>query len=243
MKKNWTLRFFCLLLLATLLEQGRAAPTREEPVVDYGSSTTATSFFNPPPADSFVTKWVFTNSATSLPFNALTAGGAVDYHWEASPSGATGSSNFTKATVGPVTLTGLTIAAGDTLILHMAPANLKRFYLSGGSSSTLLYEIAHWSTAAWTSMADAFSGCTNLTLTASDMPDLSVCTSTANMFGYTAAFNQDISGWDMSNVMSVNGMFNHATAFNQDISTWDVSSATNFTAMFFWCYRFQPGYR
>ena len=232
MKKNWTLRFLCFFLLASLLEQGRAAPAREEPVLDYGSPTEATSFFNPPPADSFVTKWLFTSAGTSVDFNALTAGGAVDYHWEASPSGATGSSNFTKSSAGSVTLSGLTIAAGDTLILHMDPTNLKQFYINGGFDRLKLREVAHWSTAGWTSMAFAFYACPNLTITAVDAPDLSGVTDMSGMFQDATSFNQDISVWDVSTITNMSSMFQGATSFNQDISGWDVSNVTNMAAMF-----------
>ena len=37
-------------------------------------------------------------------------------------------------------------------------------------------------------------------------------------------FNEDISGWDVSNVIDMNGMFNFASAFNQNISSWDTSN-------------------
>jgi surface protein len=37
-------------------------------------------------------------------------------------------------------------------------------------------------------------------------------------------FNQDISGWDTSNVIIMNSMFKDNTAFDQDISGWDVDS-------------------
>ena len=42
-------------------------------------------------------------------------------------------------------------------------------------------------------------------------------------------FNQNISGWDVSNVTSMNGMFMSNTGFNQDISGWNVSSVTDYS--------------
>ena len=35
-------------------------------------------------------------------------------------------------------------------------------------------------------------------------------------------FNEDISRWDVSNVVGMSFMFNGATSFNGDISSWDV---------------------
>jgi len=58
-------------------------------------------------------------------------------------------------------------------------------------------------------------------------------TRTAGMFWASTNFNQDISGWDTSNVTDMNSMFNNATSFNQDIGSWDVSNVTNMTSMFY----------
>jgi len=43
------------------------------------------------------------------------------------------------------------------------------------------------------------------------------------MFRFTAGFNQDIGGWDVSNVRNMDYMFFQAQAFNQDLSDWCVS--------------------
>ena len=45
-------------------------------------------------------------------------------------------------------------------------------------------------------------------------------------------FNNDISNWDVSNVIDMDGMFMNSI-FNEDISNWDVSSVTNMKDMFF----------
>jgi surface protein len=54
----------------------------------------------------------------------------------------------------------------------------------------------------------------------------------SGMFGTASAFNQNISGWNVSNVQNFNGTFGLATSFNQPIGVWDVSSATNMAFMF-----------
>lgn len=45
-------------------------------------------------------------------------------------------------------------------------------------------------------------------------------------------FNEDISGWKVSNVTNMEGMFYGATDFNQDISSWTTSSVTKMDGMF-----------
>ena len=44
-------------------------------------------------------------------------------------------------------------------------------------------------------------------------------------------FNQDISSWDVSNVVYMAAMFD-SSDFNQDISSWDVSNVTSMGYMF-----------
>ena len=52
------------------------------------------------------------------------------------------------------------------------------------------------------------------------------------LFSGETGFNQDISSWDMSNVIFTIAMFRGATSFNQDIGNWDLSNATNIGEMF-----------
>jgi len=52
------------------------------------------------------------------------------------------------------------------------------------------------------------------------------------MFRGARAFNQDIGGWDVSNVLDMGSMFNGAIAFNQDIGGWDISNVTYISGMF-----------
>ena len=53
-------------------------------------------------------------------------------------------------------------------------------------------------------------------------------TSLKYMFMNASAFNQDISGWNVSNITDFNGAFHGASQFNQDLSSWNVANATTF---------------
>jgi surface protein len=53
------------------------------------------------------------------------------------------------------------------------------------------------------------------------------------MFGGATAFNQDISNWNISNVLNMSAMFYQATSFNQNISSWNTSNVTNMYGMFY----------
>ena len=62
--------------------------------------------------------------------------------------------------------------------------------------------------------------------------DMSNVIFTIRMFGGATSFNQDIGNWDLSNATNIGEMFKGATSFNQDIGDWDVSNVTNMAEMF-----------
>jgi hypothetical protein len=51
-------------------------------------------------------------------------------------------------------------------------------------------------------------------------------------FGGAAAFNQDISSWNVANVVSLNAMFSNCTTFNQPIGGWNVARVTRIDTLF-----------
>jgi surface protein len=87
-----------------------------------------------------------------------------------------------------------------------------------------------WDTSSFTSLTDTFNG-TNMNQDISGW-DVSQITNMSGLFFNNTTFNQDISGWDVSNVTDMSTMFRSATSFNQDIGSWDVSNVTNMSAMF-----------
>ena len=127
---------------------------------------------------------------------------------------------------------------------------------NNGGDCQKLTGISQWGDVALQKTDGAFYGCSNLTITASDTPDLSDCTSARYMFAgdhanpnlsgvdvshitdmtgmfyNNTAFNQDITGWNTSNVTNMSYMFSGATSFNQNIGTWDTSHVTSMNSMF-----------
>jgi surface protein len=177
----------------------------------------------------FITRWDLSTAgsgATQLTFGVETSGD-VSYTWETVPAGTSGSGSFTGTTA---TITGL--PAGAIIDLSISPINFQRFNMNGGDDKNRLTDVSQWGAVAWTNMANAFSGCTNLTGTATDIPNLSAVMDMSFMFFEAAAFNGAIGGWDVSNVTDMRAMFGGATAFNQDIGNWDVSNVENMSSMF-----------
>ncbi len=181
----------------------------------------------------FMTEWTFSAAGAEINFNALTTG-TVNYTWSATPSGNSGSGSFSQPTAGTVTLTGLSIEAGDVVILSMEPDSLSRFYINNGADKDKLTDIIQWGTVAWTSMYYAFFGCSNLDISAIDVPDLSGVTEMISMFYDCSSLTgpTNIDSWDVSNVSVFTRMFNNAASFNQNMSSWNTASVTNMTGMF-----------
>ncbi len=96
-----------------------------------------------------------------------------------------------------------------------------------------LLSIDQWGSIQWKSMWSAFYECTNMTITATDKPDLSDVTDISYMFYGASSFNADLSGWDVSNVTDMIYLFNNARSFNSDLSGWDVSKVTNMKGLFY----------
>ena len=95
-----------------------------------------------------------------------------------------------------------------------------------------ILNILSWGSNVWTSMASAFYGCENLTITATDQPNLSIVTNMSNMFRGALVFNQNINSWNTSNVTTMSAMFMGATAFNQPIGSWNTAAVVNMFNMF-----------
>jgi surface protein len=248
--------------LGGAVDDGISLPNSQDWV---GWTVNVTAAPNPPSPDNFITTWTNTDGTFSqLQFNAVTTG-PVNYSYTTN-LGKTGSGSFSSATINDgVTLAlGNTIAQNEVLTLVMEPTNLRqvqlgRLAIANSNSRTYLTNVNQWGTTAWTAMDSAFFNCTNLNISATDVPNLanatslqfmfstcialngpanigtwnvSTITNMSAMFNNTSAFNQNISGWDVSKVSNMNGMFQGAIAFNQNIGSWNTAAVTNMSSMF-----------
>ncbi|MCG8698408.1 MAG: DUF285 domain-containing protein, partial [Bacteroidales bacterium] len=167
----------------------------------------------------FITTWYTDNAGTSgnseitIPTNSeYTYNYDVDWNNDGTfdEFGITGDVTHDFGTVGTYTIR----------IQGTFPA----IYFNNSGDKGKIISIDQWGSIAWSSMAYAFCGCSNLEYNATDTPDLSAVTSLTQMFRKASIFNGDISNWDISNVTHMNSMFNTASKFNQDISGWNVSN-------------------
>ncbi|MDY8138034.1 BspA family leucine-rich repeat surface protein [Aquimarina sp. 2201CG5-10] len=201
------------------------------------------------PEDFFITTWqtTTTNESITIPTNGSGYNYIVDWGDGTIENGFTGNATHEYATTGTYTVQ----ITGD----------FPRIYFNGNSSNgSKILTIEQWGVQQWTSMSDAFEGCSNLKLNADDIPDLSQVTSMRRMFRDCSAFedlkdtignwdmtpietisgmfqactifNENIGGWTFTVLDNVNDTFQDATSFNQNIANWDVSKVTEFTEMF-----------
>ncbi len=172
----------------------------------------------------FITTWKTDNPGTSndnqitIPTASGTYNYSVDWGDGNSDTGVTGSITHTYASVGTYTVS----IAG----------NFPRIYFNNSGDAQKLVSIDQWGDIAWTSMASAFSGCTNMVGNATDIPDLSNVTNLSSMFRRAFKFNQDINNWNVSNITNMMSMFLAASTFNNSLSSWDMSNVTNTSEMF-----------
>ena len=81
-------------------------------------------------------------------------------------------------------------------------------------------------------MENAFFGCSNLQITATDAPNLSNATNLSRMFSDASSMNAPLNNWDVSTIINMTGMFSGASAFNQPLNDWEVSEVTDMTGLF-----------
>ena len=162
----------------------------------------------------------------------------------------------------PFKLTGLSAGAKYRIIAYSNPN------IAGSVFSEISYQcdykrlskVTQWGTKKWSSLENAFWGCENMDVTATDVPDLSVCqklngmfynchnlenangsisrwvidniTDIGFLFAYTQKFNQPLNNWNTTNVTNMGAVFEGATLFNQPLNNWNTANVTNMSRMF-----------
>ena len=105
---------------------------------------------------------------------------------------------------------------------------------NNGGDKLKLLEISNWGTDfRLGNTGTYFLGCNNLTITATDILDLTGTTTLNGAFASCEVLDNipSLSSWNISNITNVSFCFSD-TLFNQDISSLDFSSVTNFTGLF-----------
>jgi len=121
----------------------------------------------------------------------------------------------------------------DLEVFPKASNGFNRIEFNADGDRKKVINLKQWGTIVWSSFRDAFFGCENMLVTATDIPDLSQVNDLGSMFRDASSANPDTSNWDVSNVIDMGIMFYNAASANPDVSNWDVSSVTDMSSMFF----------
>lgn len=177
-------------------------------------------------ATDFITTWDTTLAGTSASNQIIITGfgGGYSYsvYWE-SLSSSTATGTIATSTSASQTITFPEPGQYKVAIKGTYP----RIYFNNGGDKLKILTVEQWGSNAWTSMGDAFYGCANLTVPATDAPNLSGVTSMNSMFQGASSFNQSINHWDVSNVTSLYRTFRDASSFNQPLNNWNTASVTS----------------
>lgn len=113
-------------------------------------------------------------------------------------------------------------------------SNVTNFSQIFGFNAAFNQDLSSWDVSSATNLAYMFWGCTIFNNGGSSLIstwDVSNVTSMQGMFQAAKAFNQNISGWTTTALLTSSHMFRDATIFNQAIGSWDVSKVTDMNFM------------
>ena len=100
------------------------------------------------------------------------------------------------------------------------------------TSKDFIYDVKQWGTdTTWIDFEEAFLFCTNLYVSASDVPNITGASLIRAFRRCELTTFNSVNNWDVSSVENLNSIFRDSS-FNQDISNWDVSNVTAFTQAF-----------
>jgi len=157
----------------------------------------------------------------SLPVNGGTFLFDADWGDATTSEGLTGNTTHTYAVAGTYTIkiTGI----------------FPNICFNDGGDKLKLLEVSQWGNIVWGTLEDAFFGCANFNLTATDKPNFSVLASLRNCFRGCSLFNGDISQLDTSSVTNIIAMFRGCTIFNQPVNHFDLTNITQLISVFAEC--------
>ena len=177
----------------------------------------------------FITTWKTDNAGASnlTSITIPTTGGGYNYDVDWDNDGVFDDIGITGSVTHDFGISG-------TYTIKIRGALPRIFFLSNSTNAKKILSIEQWGTNSWTSMNNAFKGCSNLVINATDIPDLSGVQNARSMFLDASSIGNGTGNWnwDVSNITNMESMFREASSFNKDISIWNVSQVTDMADMF-----------
>lgn len=109
-----------------------------------------------------------------------------------------------------------------------------RIYFNSSEDCKKILDVNQWGNNTWTSMENAFLGCSNLNITATDLPNLGRVRDMTSMFADCTVLNGpgNIGDWNTRSVTNMSSLFRNARNFNQPIGNWNTAATTTMRFMF-----------
>ena len=175
----------------------------------------------------FVSTWAVSSGSFELPLKDYTN---ITIDW--------GDGSTTTHTGGAMQSHSYSAAGTYTITVTVNDASTKdigEMYMNGDHASrTLIRTITNWGEGKWETFYAAFKGATNLTIPATDEPDLSLTTDMGGAFrDCTSLVGTTLNDWNTATVTEMNNMFFGATSFNGNIGSWNTAIVTNMQSMFY----------
>ena len=198
----------------------------------------------------FVSKWNISSEAFVLPLKDYTN---ITIDWGDGTSTTHTNAIFPTHTYTSSNTFTITIAVNDV------KKDIGSMYINGNHASmAMLQDVSNWGEGIWNSFSSAFEGARNLTISATDQPDLSATTSMEKAFrNCFSLIGTTLNHWDVSTITTMESMFSgnmygekfvtelgaitnsvnelDYMIFNADISGWNTGAVTNMHAMFDQC--------
>ncbi|RYZ51337.1 MAG: BspA family leucine-rich repeat surface protein, partial [Proteobacteria bacterium] len=181
-------------------------------------------------SDKFITTWKTDNAGTSsstqikLP---LESNGTYNFtvDWGDSTTDTITSFNATAATHN--------YSAAGTYTVRIT-GNLTGWRFVNAGDKLKLLNISAWGPFRFGNDDSYFQGASNLTITATDRPDITGTTRFNAAFAGCASLTTipNLEKWNMGNVTSIERMFRDATQFNQNLNAWNLTAVTDFREVF-----------
>ena len=221
------MRYFILVFLLVSLSAFNPSISKqviglERTTFDIGSKTLASPIQNP---SNFISTWSVSSGSFELPLKDYT-NITIDWGDGSTPTTHTSGAmqSHTYASTGTYTIS---VTVNDT------DKDIGKIYVKNHISRTLLRTIEQWGEGKWESFYQSYYDAANLTIPATDEPDLSLVTQMNYAFrNCTSLVGLTFNDWDVSNVTSLMGTFHSAESFNGDISLWDTTNVTDLGFMF-----------
>ena len=194
----------------------------ERTTFDIGSKTLTSPIQNP---SNFISTWSVSSGSFELPLKDYT-NITIDWGDGSAPTTHTGGAMQSHTYASTETYT-ISVTVNDT------DKDIGKIYVKNHVSRTLLRTIEQWGEGKWESFYQSYYDAANLTIPATDEPDLSLVTQMNYAFrNCTSLVGLTFNDWDVSNVTSLMGTFYNAESFNGDISLWDTTNITDLGSMF-----------